>query len=356
MQNIFTVGPARIYPSVDKHIRAFMDQQMGSISHRSDAFRAMYASTITQLKQLLNIPADYEIYMAGSASEIWERILLNTVDAYSHHLVYGDFSKRFYQYALALQKNPSMQEVPSGKSFDIDRIIIPEQTELIGICQNETSTGAAIDLNVIYELRNRYPNKLLAIDIVSSTPYVNIDFTQVDMAFFSAQKGFGLPTGLGIWIVSLRAIERASNLKQKGIAMGAHHSIEQFHQNYLKSEVPSTPNILAIYLLGKVAADMLEYGIDRIRLDTEMKATLLDNAIENSPILNHFVTSPADRSKTTIVAEVSDRNLFSTLSQHNFILSNGYGKFADQHIRIGNFPSTSVDDVKELVNFMEKLF
>lgn len=355
MQRIYTVGPAAIYPSVENHMRAFMAEQLGSVSHRSDAFRELYAATIHQVKTLLNIPAEYEIYMAGSASEIWERILLNTVDQFSHHLVYGDFSKRFYHYATALDKKPSMQEVPWGKSFSSEDVIIPDQTELIGICQNETSTGASIQLDLIYNLRKRYPDTLLAIDIVSAVPYVNLNYSMVDMAFFSAQKGFGLPTGLGIWIVSPRAIERASALRRKGKMMGAHHTIEQFHQNYKKGEVPSTPNMLAIYLLGKIASDMNEYGIERIRKETDCKAAILDKAIEDSALLKHFVKSSTDRSKTTIVAEVWDARVLSTLQRDYIVLSNGYGMYKDQHIRIGNFPAKSIDDMTHLAEALKSI-
>ncbi|TAG55006.1 MAG: phosphoserine aminotransferase, partial [Runella slithyformis] len=96
----FTAGPAQMYPTFEKHLQTALNEQLGSISHRSQKFRDIYKFTVEQLRQLMNIPDTHGIFFAGSASEIWERILLNCVEHESFHLVNGSFSKKFYEYAV----------------------------------------------------------------------------------------------------------------------------------------------------------------------------------------------------------------------------------------------------------------
>jgi phosphoserine aminotransferase len=68
-------------------------------------------------------------------------------------------------------------------------------------------------------------NALIVVDAVSSLPYPDFDFTKLDSVFFSVQKGFGLPAGLGVWIVNEKCIAKAEHLLSKGISIGSYHSI-----------------------------------------------------------------------------------------------------------------------------------
>ena len=64
----------------------------------------------------------------------------------------------------------------------------------------------------IHKVAKQYPDKLIAVDAVSSAPYGDLDYRLLDIVFFSVQKLFGLPAGLGILIVSPRAIEKSEQL------------------------------------------------------------------------------------------------------------------------------------------------
>ena len=73
----FTPGPAELYPTFGAHMQTALNEQIGSISHRSQRFRDIYKHTDEQLRTLLNIPVTHGIFFTGSASEVWERVLLN---------------------------------------------------------------------------------------------------------------------------------------------------------------------------------------------------------------------------------------------------------------------------------------
>jgi Phosphoserine aminotransferase len=259
----FTVGPSALFPTCNEHIQDALAMDVASISHRSTAFRDIYQHTDAQLRLLLSIPNNYQIYFLPSATEIWERILLNTVQQFSFHFVQGAFSRRFYEFAQALNLTASIHTVQDGWGFDnINSINIPKDTELICLTHNETSSGIKISGMDITTLRNNYPDTLICMDMVSSAPLQDASVSDVDSAFFSVQKAFGMPAGLGVWIVNERMINKAKLLKDNNKPMGAHHTLLSFAKHYEKFETPSTPNVLAIYVLGKIAEDLNEIGIE----------------------------------------------------------------------------------------------
>src|SRR6188768_474606 len=195
----FTPGPSQLYFTVEDHVRTAFRDGVPSLSHRSKTYEAIYKKTIDGLRELLELPSNYAIVFTGSANEIWERIIQNLVEEKSFHLVNGSFSKRFYEIAQLLNKKPTKNEVALGKGFD-GPVVVPAGTELLAITHNETSSGVSLPLDLIYNLSEHNPNALVAVDAVSSLPFPDFDYTKFDTAFFSVQKGFGLPAGLGVWM------------------------------------------------------------------------------------------------------------------------------------------------------------
>src|SRR5579863_4185332 len=132
----FTPGPSALYPSVISHMKTGLRENIPSISHRSNYFQEIYRQTCTNLKKLLNIPEEFEIYFVASGTEAMERTIQNCVLLNSFHFVNGSFSKRFLTTALELNKKPLYAEVPLGKGFNFESINIPYNTELICVTHN----------------------------------------------------------------------------------------------------------------------------------------------------------------------------------------------------------------------------
>ncbi len=351
MKNIFfTPGPSELYFTVEDHLKRALNEQIPSISHRSARFEDIYREAATNLRSLLSVPDSFHVLFTGSATEIWERLIENCVAEQSYHYVNGAFSRRFYETAQQLHKKPLVQEAPEGTCAAPRPEEVPSSVELVAFTQNETSTGAAQPLSDIYTIRQAHPGALIAVDAVSTLPYPDIDYAQVDSVFFSVQKGFGLPAGLGVWLVNNRCVEKAQQLEQQGHRIGTYHSLPSLIEKAEKNQTPETPNGLAIYLLAKVTADMLNKGIAQIRRETEYKASFLYQTLEDHPLLSAFVKEPKYRSKTVIVAETSSpaSEIISTLKKNRMIVGSGYGGFKQQHIRIANFPTHSKEQIEAL--------
>jgi phosphoserine aminotransferase len=373
----FTPGPSQLFPSVKQHINQALEDGIPSLSHRSAAFHEIVKQTYEGLRALLGIPSDYHIFFVSSGTESMERIIQNCVDERSMHFVNGAFSKRFYDTAKELGKRPEIIFAEPGQSFDFvslyskNELSFPwtgesrrlqthgsptgsgmtEEAELICFTHNETSTGVTIDLEEVYKIKKQSPMSLIALDIVSSAPYVQVDYTKLDCVFFSVQKGFGLPAGLGIIVVSPRAMQKAQKRRTAGGAVGSYHSFPAMEEQAQKFQTVETPNVLTIFLLSKVLQDMLEKGIDTIRKETEEKAALLYDFFDNHPQMKPFITDKKNRSSTVIVINTpqGSKEVITQLKKNRATVGAGYGDFKQTSIRIANFPAHSLADIEQLL-------
>lgn len=341
----FTVGPSQLYPIVPRVIQSALKKSITSISHRSVHYQNLHEETVNNLRSLLNIPSSHSIFFLSSGTEGMERIIQNTVKSKSHHLTNGSFSNRFYQTAVELGKSPTKVEVEYGSSFDWDSIKLSSHTEVLCATHNETSTGVMIPLEELYRLKKKHPQILIALDTVSSMPYVNVDYSKIDMTFFSVQKGFGMPAGLGILIVSPEALQKSK---------GSYHSFASLKKYSNKNQTPETPNVLGIYTLNQVIKDMKKKGIDKIRSDIEKKADMIESFVSSSKDYEHLAQEPSVRSKTIHVLKVQggSSSIIKKLEKKSFAVSSGYGDMKEDYIRIANFPSHGEKDVKKLLQNM----
>jgi phosphoserine aminotransferase len=375
----FTVGPTQSYPTLGKHVLKGLKSDIPSLSHRGPEFKALYKELTLNLKKLLNIPEDYQVLFVSSALEGMERIILGCVEKTSLHIVTGSFGASWFKYASQLNKKPIKVDLvdaichpersegynlgneshlyssamPQNDSI-LRTLNIPKEAEVICITQNDTSTGIALPMEDIHNLKLHNPKKLIAIDVVSSIPYVDIDFSKIDITFFSVQKGFGLPAGLGVMVVSPRALEKAGELLRKGLSIGSYHSLINLSEKAKDFQTPETPNVLNIFLFNRVLKDMLKVGINRIRKETDQKAKLMYEFFERHQEFEPFVKEKKYRSQTTLVMDVKGKTklLRQKLSKKGLDIGAGYGEQKENHIRLGNFPAHKTSDVKRMLSLI----
>ena len=334
-----------------------LDENISSTSHRSSTFMDLFTATRKNLTELLGIPKQHKIYFLSSATECMERILQNCVDEYSFHFVNGAFSSLFYKTAVSLNKKAGLESVQLGESFDFSKFKLPKKTELVCFTHNETSSGVSLNLNNIKKQLPKNGDMLFSLDIVSSAPYVKVDFSLYDLVFFSVQKGFGLPPGLGVLIVSPKAFEKATYLYNKSKSIRSFHDFINLEKYAQLNQTPETPNVLLIYMFNEIIKDMNSYGIEKIRSETEFKSKLIYEFFESSDYLSPFVNNVGGRSKTVCVANTKgDSNLVITkLKKQGFFIGSGYKEMKASQIRIANFPAHKIKDCKNLVGTLKKV-
>lgn len=342
----FTVGPSQIYPTLPKHLQRALLEDIPSLNHRGGEFKKLFSDTSLKLKRLLKIPSSHAVFFISSALEGMERTIQSTVESISYHIITGSFGKTWMNISKQLGK-----EAIAAPGVDVKNLLVPKDAEIICITQNDTSTGIQILMDDIYVLKKKYPKKLISLDVVSSIPYVDINYELADVTFFSVQKGFGLPAGLGVIIVSPEAMQKCGQLVKKRLSIGSFHSFENLYKKALDSQTPETPNVLNIYLFNKVLTDMLDQGISKIRKETDQKTKMMYDFFDAHPTLQPAISELEMRSQTTLVINTSGNTakIRKKLSEAGFEIGAGYGDRKDDQIRIANFPSHTLSQVKQLL-------
>jgi phosphoserine aminotransferase len=353
----FTPGPSALYFTVESHLKQALKSQVLEINHRSKQAAAYFQEATENLKSLMGIPEDYHIFYLSSATEIWERLIQNCVQEKSTHLTNGAFSHRFYDFSKKLGINASSISSEFGEIPEFQLSSIEDDTELISLALNETSTGVTFPVDRIYELNEHFPDAILAVDGVSAFPVIDIDFSKIDSAYFSVQKCFGLPAGLGVWIANDKCIAKAEKKLKEGKSIGTYQSLPNLLKSAEKHQPTYTTNVLDVYLLAKVTADMLEKGIDVIRREAGYKSALLQHMVDQHPNLMQYVKKPELRSKTVIVASTkSDSNyIINELTKKGLVIGNGYSELKGKQIRIASFPTHSKEQIEMLVDEINKI-
>ena len=175
------------------------------------------------LKSHLNIPEDYEDFFTSSATESWEIGIQSLFKGKIQFFYNGAFGKKWFKYAVTnAQINGSLQfAIPQirGSRFFVNQKIeeaeIDPENDIICCVANETSNGTQILNESLVALKTKCPHALLFVDATSSLGGSSHAISLGDVWLASSQKCFGLPSGLGLLILSPRAIEKAKEINER---------------------------------------------------------------------------------------------------------------------------------------------
>ena len=245
-QTTFYPGPSQPYPQVEGYWQDAFRSGILSMNHRSPAFMDMLERTMATMHDKLDIPADYEIYFTSSATECWEIVSQSLVQNSSLHAFNGAFGQKWFEYAGRL--HPAFGHVfdPEEK-LNVEQSEYFEKAELLCLTHNETANGTFVAAQNLQSTRKEFEG-LIAIDATSSMAGMVLPWQAGDVWLASVQKCFGLPPGMGVIVLSPRAIARAEEIGERN----HYNSLLFIRDNFLKNQTPYTPNIPGIYLLGRV--------------------------------------------------------------------------------------------------------
>jgi phosphoserine aminotransferase len=359
----FAPGPTMLHPCVPAELEAMVADGYLSENHRGPAVVREVARTGEALRALLGIPADYRILYVGSATEAMERILAGGIVGHSQHLVQGAFARRFRDVAENQGVRNSWTEVPDGMSFRAGDLELDDRADLLALTQNETSTGARIPPDELDRMARaaRSAGMLVAVDLVTGWPTEPVAIEALDAAFFSVQKGFGLPAGLGVLVVSPVMVERAMEAEARGTPPGGYLHLAALARAATRNETVATPNTLAIRLLGRVAEAYLARG-GQSALAREAEAHLHDwnEVVRDHPLLELFVTDSDLQSRTVAVVRVTPPEaapvLRSRLREQGLLVGDGYGPWKSKHLRVAHFPVQTASHLAQLRQALHNLY
>lgn len=347
----FTVGPSQMHFDFEKYLKEALKKDIPSISHRSPQFTELYFSLTKNLLKIFKAPKDYSVVFLGSGTEFMERTIQNLSSRETLHFVGGAFAGRCAKFAQNAGRNVTVVQMEKDGSYDLDKIPKGANPELVFLTHSETSSGTMLPKKFIEEVIKLFPNAVFACDIVSSAPVSDIPVSKLDVIFFSVQKGFGLPAGLSVGLLSQRAIDQAKKLEDKQKGKNIFHSYVQMSEYAKLGKTKETPNVLLMFLLNKVLENYLKTGLSTLRAKIKKNHKLLSDTLLKITSLDFSQISPKWRSETVLVANTPNgsEGILGKLKKKGVTIATGYGKEKNEKIRIANFPQFSDTDIKNLI-------
>lgn len=346
----FAPGPSKVYDKLPDYFQEAYQQGILSANHRSAIFMDLYKDTERLFKEKLDVPEDYKLLFTSSATENWEIITQSLVLQASFHIYSGSFGKKWFGFAQNIIPETGALVLDKNESLEVNDLEIGNDFDLIAITQNETSNATQVTNETIAAIGTKYPDKMLAIDTTSSMAGIFLDFNLADIWYASVQKCFGLPAGLGILILSPKAIERA---KEKG-EKGRYNSLNFMLDNAANYQTHYTPNVLNIFLLNRVLADLPP--IEKVNEKTEERMRILEEIVEKSSALDFLVSNAATRSRTVLGVggeESFIKQIKAEAEEQGMQMGSGYGPLKPTSFRIANFPALNDNEFEKLIAFLK---
>lgn len=341
----FNPGPTHLHEGTLKRLEEILHSGYLSASHRSQEFMDMSRAAVEGLCQKMRIPEEYWVFYQPSATVAMDTAIRNTVFKKSFHFVHGAFSRRFYQTSAELGLEAQSFESDWKKAVPWQEAQIDDDTELITVTHNETSTGLMWPMEELAALREAHPKQLIAVDMTSSFGALATDWWMGDIWFFSVQKCLGLPSGLGIILVSPHAYDKALEVLEKKGGVAAWQSFKVMEEKMEKYQTPETPNMLAIALLAWI---MKDWDLEAIEAETRAKAELIYS--DDLP-WKPYVEDPKWRSITVANLLVDNpQSWHERAAEQGITLGKGYGILKNICLRIANFPGIQRSSLDELLH------
>ena len=313
------------------------------VSHRSDLFAEVAASSTKDIKALLNIGDEHEVlFLQGGATLQFTSVPLNFTKKSSivSYLNTGLWSKKAIEAAskyasvnvVASSEESNYTYVPSTQEWSVDSDSI-----YFHYVMNETIQGLA--------MRDPISSEIPVIcDMSSCILSEEVDFHNLDLVYAGAQKNIG-PAGLTLVIIKKVFLEKAN----KDVP-----DILSYRKNSQAGSMLNTPPTFAWYLAGKVFKWLLKKGgVKSIQKENEKKAKLLYDFIDSSS----FYSNPVDKEYRSIMNVpflLDDENADSAFLEKAEIkgLLNLKGHRSVGGMRASIYNATPFEAVEDLVSFM----
>ncbi|QCK16067.1 aminotransferase class V-fold PLP-dependent enzyme [Mangrovivirga cuniculi] len=341
-------GPSRVDRRVPKYLSDAYDEGFMSYNHRSPQVIELIKKTTGIMRKRLNIPADYTITFVSSATECWQIIAQSLIKKKSCHIYNGSFGEKWYNNTVKLGFEAKPVEFDINEDIPVDKIQ-EIKADTFCITHNETSNGTALSKEEILALRQVQGKAILAVDATSSMAGYKLPFNLADVWYASVQKCFGLPAGMGVLILSPRAVERAFKLNNTNHYNSLVNIINQASQ----FQTTHTPNVLDIYLMNRVLKK--RKNIDKVHEDLKSRYKKIEQTVSENNSVDWLVTNIDKRSYTVLALKYlpNDISIYQLADDTQIVLGKGYGKWKENTFRVANFPALRKREINKLLNFLE---
>ena len=288
----FYAGPS-ILPqyTIDKSIEGIKDfagtgLSILEISHRSKEFVACINDTIALFKELLEIPAGYQVlFLGGGASLQFAMVPMNMLNKKAAYLNTGEWASKALKEAKLFGE---VVEVASSKEKLFNYIpknyIIPADADYFHITTNNTIYGTEIkkDLDV------KIP---LVADMSSDIFSRPVDISKYSLIYGGAQKNLA-PAGMAFVVVKEDVLGKVSRPIPSMLDYRVHIKGESMF---------NTPPVFTVFAAQQTLTWLKNIGgVKAIQKKNIEKAKILYDEIDRNRLFKPTIADPEDRSLMNI--------------------------------------------------------
>ncbi len=336
-------GPTNV---PDRVLRA-MDRPV--IDHRGPEFAILGKEILAGMAAIFATSSPVIIY-TSSGTGACEASLANTLSPGDRVLIFetGHFSAIWRQIGERLglavtyipgdwRRGASAAEAEARLRADSSHVF-----KAVVVVHNETSTGVTSKIAELRRVMNQLGHPaLLIVDAISSLASIDYrhDEWRVDVMVCGSQKGLMLPPGIGLNVVSAKALEASKRSRFPRSYFDWASIIAANAQGFF----PYTPPTLMMFGLREALALLREEGLENVfarhaRLAEATRCAVVAWGLEI------LATDPRERSNTLtaiVVPEGVDADVIRTtiLERFDMSLGVGLGKLKGRVFRIGHLGS-----------------
>lgn len=350
----FSAGPSalpvEVLEQAAEEMLSYGDAGMSvmEMSHRSPAFAQIIDKARDDVRELLNVPDNYEIlFLQGGASAQFSAIPLNFMNGSgkADYILTGQWAKKAFEEA---KKYGDVQAAAS--SADKTFTYIPETSresfrpdaDYVYICANNTIYGTHYTDD---KLPDTGDIPLIA-DFSSCILSEPIDVSKFGMIYAGAQKNMG-PAGV---VMAIIRKDLLGNARETTPVMMNYQTQADAGSLY------NTPPTYGIYICGLVFEWLKQKGgLEGMKKINEQKAKLLYDFLDSSDMFKGTVV-PEDRSLMNVPFVIGDKALEAKFVKEAEAagLVNLKGHRTVGGMRASIYNAMPVEGVQALVDFMKK--
>ena len=348
----FSAGPAVLPVEVLQQAADEMLNYKGSgmsvmeMSHRSKTYQAIIDEAEADLRDLLNIPANYKVLFAqGGCSLQFASVPMNLMrNGVADYIVTGQWAKKAFQEAqkygkankIATSEDKTFSYIP-----DCSDLPISENADYVYICENNTIYGTK------YKKLPNTKGKPLVSDVSSCFLSEPVDITKYGVMYGGVQKNVG-PSGVQILIIR-------EDLIGEGPAIANTPTMMNWKIQTDNGSLYNTPPTYGIYICGLVFKWIKKLGgLSKMKEMNEAKAKILYDFLDSSKLFRGTVVKE-DRSLMNVPFVIGNEEMEAKFIKEATAegLTSLKGHRTVGGMRASIYNAMPIEGVKKLVEFMK---